>query len=129
VLWKVVTIFLLPVVLGIAVGMLWPGSTPALLKRLRPIATIGQLTLLVLALLASGPAIVGLGLPAIGMVVVVVGSSIVVGHLLGGPTESSRPILASTLAFALAGAGTRAGRRQPVGDGGHARGSDDRPRR
>lgn len=127
-LWKVVTIFLRPVVLGIAVGMLWPGRTPALLKRLRPIAAIGQLTLLVLALLASGPAIVGLGLPAIGMVVVV-GSSIVVGHLLGGPAESSRPILASTLAFALAGAGTPAGRRQPVGDGGHARGSDDRPRR
>jgi BASS family bile acid:Na+ symporter len=99
VLWKVVTIFLVPVAIGLAVGMLWPAGSPALLTRLKPLATLGQLTLLVLALVASGAAIASMGLASIAVVVAMIGLAIVLGHAMGGPDESSRPILASTLAL------------------------------
>jgi BASS family bile acid:Na+ symporter len=99
ILQKVVTIFLLPVTLGFSVGTFWPHARPVLVRFSKPIATAGQLIVLAMVLVAGGPAIHGLGLLSIVLVVVVVGVAIAVGHVLGGPEETSRPVLASTLAL------------------------------
>ena len=99
VLQKVMTIFLLPITLGISVRTFWPRERPVLIRFSKPLAAAGQLILLALVLIMGGPAIGGLGLPSIVVVALTVGVAIVLGHALGGPDENSRTILASTLAL------------------------------
>ncbi len=96
---QVARVTFLPVVVGLLIQRLAPGFSARIGKPVAVFAS-GLLILLfagVILLLALAPdlrAMLNLGGPSVAAIIVMVGSSLAIGHLLGGPDREKRSALA-----------------------------------
>jgi BASS family bile acid:Na+ symporter len=95
---RVVVLFALPLLAGLALRQLAPGATGPIDKVLKPVLNGATLILLGLILIRAAPQLIAQGALVLAAVFAFVISAIAVGHWMGGPPDELRPTLASVLA-------------------------------
>jgi predicted Na+-dependent transporter len=95
---KVLSIYLLPMVVGFLARQLWPIVADSLEKILKRIAEAAMALLVLVLLPVAAVVIVKQGMGPLLVVLAFVAVAVLVGHWMGGPPEELRPVLAATLA-------------------------------
>jgi BASS family bile acid:Na+ symporter len=90
---------LLPLLLGLGGARLFPRAASVVGPWLMKILNIVLLAVLVLALIATGKFLVGVGGVGWLVAVAVAVGAVVIGHLLGGPDQDSRGVVAAASAM------------------------------
>jgi BASS family bile acid:Na+ symporter len=91
---KIGTMFLAPLVAGMVVRQAWPTLADRIGPPVMSTAGVVLLVLLLLIVATNVPAIVGMGLPAVVLIVAMTSAALAVGHVLGGPDPDDRTTLA-----------------------------------
>jgi bile acid:Na+ symporter, BASS family len=91
---KIGTTFLAPLVAGMVVRQAWPALADRIGPPIMSTAGVVLLVLLLLIVVSNVPAIVGIGLPAVVLIVATTLAALTVGHVLGGPDPDDRTTLA-----------------------------------
>lgn len=90
----IATGFLAPLLAGMAVRYFWPTLAERIGEPLITYAGIVLLVLILLIVATNFSVIVGIGMPAFLLIVVMTLASLAVGHVLGGPDPNDRTTLA-----------------------------------
>jgi len=81
------------------VGTLAPAKAAAIEDVVKRVSTTAMLIVVVLVAIVGLPAIVKMGVVPILCILAFAACAIVIGHLMGGPPERYRPVLATALAM------------------------------
>ncbi len=92
--YALTTAFLAPLVAGMVVRLFWPALAERIDDPIISTAGIVLLGLILLIVATQFSSIIGIGLPAFLLIVVITLASLAVGHVLGGPDPSDRTTLA-----------------------------------
>jgi predicted Na+-dependent transporter len=96
---KILLIYLIPVVAGMLLQRLSLPIATAVARIAVPVSKVASLLLLLLILVIGAKPLISLGARSLLVVLLFVAVAILVGHLLGTPPPSFRPVLAASLAM------------------------------
>jgi predicted Na+-dependent transporter len=96
---KILVFYLLPTILGFTLTQLAPHHGKTALRIAKPISTVVMLLLVALVLVIAVVKLLTMSAVALLSVLAFVACAIFIGHLMGGPPEDCRPVLATALAL------------------------------
>ena len=95
--------FLVPLLAGMTVRQVVPGFADRIRGRLTAVAGVILAALVLLIVAAQFKAILAVGLPGLGLIVLMTLAALAIGHVLGGPDPEERTTLAMTCASRFPG--------------------------